>query len=410
LTTEAHRPERRGGKVAAKVYMVIARYSPVVGGAEIQLKRLAQRLVNLDVTIVTARIQHAPRFEILDSLPGHRLSTFGEGRLGSLSFALSLLRFLLKKRGAYDVLHAHLASSHAIVCAFIGALLKKKTIVKLGASRELGEIMMSKKSWFGRWKLDYLKKHVDKFICTNQEMEKELRAEGFPETAIESIPNGVDPNDFHPLSEQERTKLKTQLGIADRWIVMSVARLTPQKSLDTLLAAWKEAVEKAKRGLLLIIGDGPQKGELQALSVRLGLESHVRFLGTLKSEEVKRYLQASDVFVLPSITEGISNSLLEAMAVGLPSVVTNIGGLNEMIVSGVNGFLVETGDAEGLTRTMLSLWEDRDECGKLGTAARDQVCMEYNLETIAQRYYSLYDAILQETEGASGKRGTHEQA
>lgn len=122
------------------------------------------------------------------------------------------------------------------------------------------------------------------------------------------------------------------------------------------------------------------------------MSERVIFLG--HQEDVRPYLQASDVFALPSLAEGMANSLLEAMATGLPCVGTRVGGIVDLIVDGISGLLVEPGDAHRLAEAILRLLQDPDLATNLGVAARRTVERGYSIEQVAEQYVKLYQEML----------------
>jgi glycosyltransferase involved in cell wall biosynthesis len=145
--------------------------------------------------------------------------------------------------------------------------------------------------------------------------------------------------------------------------------------------------------LLLIVGDGPLREDLESQAKKLQLLSSVRFLG--HQTDVSKFYSIADLFVLPSKTEGMSNSLLEAMAAGLPVVASNVGGNKDVIRDQQSGFLVDWEDTTLCAETLLTLLSDMELRQRIGNAARRQVSA-FAMSNVAQRYHGLYQAVLQE--------------
>jgi len=173
-----------------------------------------------------------------------------------------------------------------------------------------------------------------------------------------------------------------------------VGRLHPQKRVAMLLQALKLAVQQRPdlSWQLKLAGTGPLDRKLKAMAGELAISRQVEFLGHVA--DVGALLDRSDLFVLPSASEGISNALLEAMARGLPCVVTDIPGNNEVIQNGENGILVKVDDAEALARAILGLAADDELRERLGRQARQTVETKYLLAGVTAKYMQLYEKLL----------------
>jgi len=176
-----------------------------------------------------------------------------------------------------------------------------------------------------------------------------------------------------------------------------VGRLETQKSVDVLLNAWAQVVRKIPDGMLFIIGDGSQRNYLENVSYEMGMTHAVTFLGEVPRRVVREYLQISDVFVLPSVAEGLSNALLEAMSVSLPVIATNIGGNNEVVDHHKTGILVEVADIEGFTEALCTLLYDHKKAREYGSAGRKKIEDDYAIDAVALNYQKIYDELLQGT-------------
>jgi len=199
--------------------------------------------------------------------------------------------------------------------------------------------------------------------------------------------NGVDTQRFSPCRET-RMAMRKELGLPENaFVVGAVGRLVPIKDHPTLL---KAAALLSKNGIdvrVLLVGSGPERERLQILSTDT-LEGRVCFAGD--SGRVPELLNAMDVFVLPSLNEGMSNTLLEAMACGLPALATNVGGNPEIIENNVNGCLFAPGDAAWLADKLTLLSRDAALIHQLGTAARDHAIESFSLSRMLDRYRSFY--------------------
>jgi glycosyltransferase involved in cell wall biosynthesis len=176
-----------------------------------------------------------------------------------------------------------------------------------------------------------------------------------------------------------------------------VGRLHQQKGVDVLLEAVYQLLQQYpdRKFCLQLIGDGPQKNELLGLTEELGLSQYVVFFG--KTDQVFKYLQQADVFILPSRAEGLSNALLEAMVCGLPVVVSKIPGNTDVIEHDQNGLLFAVDDSDSLATSLNSMLTQSDLRERLGEAARITANNHYNLDYVADCYIELYQDLLSTT-------------
>ncbi|MEM7417559.1 MAG: glycosyltransferase [Gemmatimonadota bacterium] len=189
--------------------------------------------------------------------------------------------------------------------------------------------------------------------------------------------------------DDDRAALRADVGVEDPDLVVfvTVARLFPIKGIHVLLDAWAR-IEDRSRLRLLIIGDGPDHDELLAQRDRLGLQADVDFLGFRR--DVSRLLFASDVFVLPSFSEGLSCSVLEAMAHSLPVVASDVGGNPSLVLEGRTGTLVPAGEPTALADALVALARERTEARAMGDAGLTRVQDHYSDQTTFDQYWALY--------------------
>jgi sugar transferase (PEP-CTERM/EpsH1 system associated) len=214
---------------------------------------------------------------------------------------------------------------------------------------------------------------------------------GFPATRIAVIHNGVDCRRFFPNAAARSIRL--ELGIPENsFCIGSVGNLLPVKDHMTLLKAVEAFSERGTDWRLLMIGEGFERPKLEAfVSARPQWKGRVSFLGS--SNRVPELLNAMDVFVLPSISEGISNSLLEAMATGLPVVATATGGNPEVVVDRESGLLFPVGNWEKLAERLRLLEGRRDLRLQLGQQAVDRIHSRFSIDSMIQKYEQLYESM-----------------
>ncbi|MFA5500590.1 MAG: glycosyltransferase family 4 protein [Candidatus Omnitrophota bacterium] len=211
---------------------------------------------------------------------------------------------------------------------------------------------------------------------------------------IELIHNGIDVKRFSTaLSDDEIAGLKNVAGLGKGPVVGTMARLSPVKGQRFLIEAMKRVVSKNGDVQCLIVGSGPEETALKALSMNSGLGNHIKFTGFLH-KTAPLYLACMDIFVLPSIEEGLGIALLEAMASGKPCIASNVGGITDIIKDGENGILVPAGDDKAIADALSTLLYDKELRADLGGKGRKSVEKDFTLPLMAEKMKSLYTGVL----------------
>lgn len=374
--------------------MLVNYFPPLpTGGAERQAERLATYLVskNMPSAVITRRVGSLARHEKRDGFDVYRLIQFGPGKIKTFTFTVAAIISLLRLQRSYDILHAHLAFSPAIAAAVAGKLLRKSVIVKFGNSDSFGDIQSSQRTWRGRLRLAILRRWVDICIALDSEMEKEILAAGFPSDRVIRMDNGIDTVRFAPCPD--RLSAVKALGLKNKVFILYTGRLVPQKALHLLLTALKRALTSCKELHLLMIGSGEERNALIALTADLNIQAHVTFFEQVG--DVRPYLHAGEIFVLPSLAEGISNSLLEAMSCGLACVATRVGGSTEVLGDGKYGLLVPPNNVEKLSNALVRLGNSAGERTQLGYLARQRILEKYDFQVVGEQYYELYERLVE---------------
>jgi glycosyltransferase involved in cell wall biosynthesis len=372
----------------ARVAMVIQRYLPHVGGAEKQLQQLAPRLKDLgyELHILTRHESGLKRFEVIDGVPVHRLPASGPKAWAAATFTLAALGRLLRIQP--DVIHAHEILTPASIALYGRSLLHRPILVKILRGGARGDIYKLKKRPFWKSYLRRLIKGVDAFVVISHEIDEELAALGVPAPKRIFLPNGVDAVRCSPVSEEGKRKLRAGLSLPQQAkIIMYAGRLVPEKRVDHLLKIWKEVRAKFPLAHLLIVGAGEEQARLEAMKV-----DGVQFTGQV--EDAVPYLQASDLFVLPSSTEGLSNSMLEAMSCGLPVLATTVGGAPDVIEHQVSGWLIPPEDIDALRQGLDTLLGDKALRFSLGSNARQRILSGFSLDSVARHLAGLYQQLM----------------
>ncbi|MBW2570109.1 MAG: glycosyltransferase [Deltaproteobacteria bacterium] len=235
-------------------------------------------------------------------------------------------------------------------------------------------------------------KMVDRVVVVAEHGKRYLvEHEGVNEKKIVKIYNGIDSKKFG--TRQEVILIRRQLGITDDQSVIGiVARLDPIKNHVCLIRAMKIIATRFLDTILLIIGDGFLRSELESLTEDLGLQNHIKFLGT--RSDIAELLSVLDVFVLSSFSEGLSLTLIEACAAAKPIVVTDVGGNAEIVKHESNGLLVPSDQPEDLAKAITELLTDKEKGRQMGEVGRKKFKEEFTLDGMVRKYEDLYESCL----------------
>jgi glycosyltransferase involved in cell wall biosynthesis len=216
-------------------------------------------------------------------------------------------------------------------------------------------------------------------ICVSNALRNALVKDfRFPARKLRTCHNGVSLSEFIP-SEINGARIRAKLGLhPDEFLLVCAARLSEQKGIDILLQAMARALRNGVRCKCVIVGDGPLRDQLMEQARAMGLSGHVFFEGF--QEDVRPYLQASSAFILTSHMEGLPLSILEAMACGLPSIVTDVGGNAEVITHRVDGLIVPRGSVDAIADAISYLANHPQERAQMARMARTRVCEAFDIE------------------------------
>ncbi len=294
------------------------------------------------------------------------------------AFVVSLARLLRRERP--DILH-----THGWATLVEGVVAARLTGVKGLVHGEHGTLQVRnhavQRFVWGR---------VDRVLSVSSTLAQRMAATfGFPLDRIRTIRNGVDSVRFDPARREDA---RAAMGLcADDVVVGLVGRLEAVKDQARLLEA---AAVLMKQGLpfrLVIAGEGSLRASLEQQAVRLGLSDRTTFLGM--RPDVENVMASLDIFVLCSTSEGLSNTILEAMASGVATVATDVGGARELLEDGVQGVLIPPSDTAALADAVGALVMDRDRRVAMGKAARERVQARFTLEAMVHAYEEVYEKV-----------------
>ncbi|MDX1969709.1 MAG: glycosyltransferase [Planctomycetaceae bacterium] len=290
------------------------------------------------------------------------------GRLGQVR---ELTRWLRQER--IDVVHTHNTYPH-VYASLAARWAGVPVVVQTRHGQRAGH------GWKSRVLYRSAAWLVDRVVAVSDDAARLcVAADGLRAEKVTRIWNGIDLSDFE------------YHGPVAAPIAISVARLSPEKDFPTLLRAVARAAATIPELRLKIVGDGPERGALERLSADLGLAARVAFLG--ERTDVPSLLKSAGFFVTASLTEGISLTLLEAMAVGLPVVATDAGGNGEIVVDGETGRITPIGDVDALADAIVEMCRRQGDWPALGRAGRERVCDHFDVRRMVDDYEALYETL-----------------
>ncbi len=231
----------------------------------------------------------------------------------------------------------------------------------------------------------YVLGKVDHVIAVSHDVKRKICRSGIGEDKVTVIHNGVDISRFCP-------SRSNKCGYNILW----VGRMASEKGLEYLLQALKHISGQVPECMLTLVGDGQLRQELERTVNNLGLQTHVSFEGVRPHSSVSEYFRKADIFVLPSLREGFGIVLIEAMASGVPVIASRIGGIEDIVEDGVQGFLVEPKNAEQIAEKAMFLFAHEDVRRSFGEAGRKRVEESFTWEKMAEKTLDVYLKTMQE--------------
>jgi glycosyltransferase involved in cell wall biosynthesis len=301
-----------------------------------------------------------------------------------LTWGGKLLWWLALHRNSYDIIQIVHGRLHAVPAVLAAALLGKPVIIKIGRGGldQFDLDLVKSKRLLGSWYANTIVRYTTGYISNSREITADLVRWNIATERIHEIPNGVELPLLQDSLPQSGTIRCIYLG-----------RLDPEKSIDLMIRGFAQLDDQSGVSLT-IVGDGECRSELEALVIELGLQGSVRFIGAVA--DVTASLQTADVFVSTSISEGMSNALLEAMSFGLMPLVSDVSGVADMVDDGISGLLFAAGDLAAFTKRLeTAVTMPAVARRALGKAARATVEKRFGIDHVAGKHVVLYETFLQ---------------
>jgi glycosyltransferase involved in cell wall biosynthesis len=366
------------------VLFVLSNYHPAVGGAEIQAALLASALARRGqpVEVLTAALPGLPCEELVDGVPVHRRIRLvrRHGWWAATHFGSSLA-FLLRHGGRFRVVVGfQLQAFHTPAGALWSRATGGRFVVRVSGAGSSGDLASLRRSRSHRLVLSAARRSRA-VVALGGELRDQLLAAGFGSEQVITIPNAVDTELFHAQGSGARSG------------IVAVGRLVPEKGLALLVEAVRLLRASGMDAGATIFGDGPERARLESAARNGGVAEAFVFRGTRGRGEIAAALRAAAALALPSLEEGMSNALLEAMASGCPVVTSRIDANRELVADGESGLLVAPGDAGALAAALRRVLEDRAFAQRIATGALRRVREEHTPAAVADRWLELFARI-----------------
>ena len=381
--------------------MVTGAYAPETSGASLQCRNLIRALRDrADFTVLTTSTDPAlPWSSIVDDTQVRRV-TVDPNSHSSKAFAIErMASSFLELASGIDIVHLHGVSQKSMLVVALAKLLGKTIVIKLTSFGHDDPASIRAKgalTWAAY-------RQADRFIGVTPRFAEGFDATGLEESRFVFIPNGVDLDRFKPSSVGVRAEFQNQLRIpTGDPVILFVGSFSPEKNPDVLFEAWLSLFERGVRSTLVLVGatQGPYyeidagiADRIKSKVAKRGVSESVVFVEA--ADNIEHYFRAADVFALPTAREGLPNVLLEAMASGVPPVITRLEGVTDWIVTpGVTGELVAVVDSKDFADAIEGLLASPERREAMGAAARAHVAAHFSLGATAQQTLDLYQELL----------------
>ena len=374
-------------------------FHPHFTGAGLYALTLAKEFSKRGVEFIFVTVDNSglPREDEFEGFKVYRISD-GPKKHGEFVLWWNLWRVLWSLKDRFDIIHAFGSTYRNSAVGLIGKTLNKKVLTTVSmAHNDLHPMTMGGVS--GRLQTFFLR-FVDRYISLSRDITEEIRGLPLDFHKAREIPQGVDTRRFTPATGEEKLALRDRLRLPNGPLALYVGVMDGRKNVKWLVETWAKNRILFSGWRLLLVGpasrDEPEAGLREALRVYArvqGLSEIILFRDF--TPKIEDYFRAADLFILPSVNEGMPNALVEAMGCGIPSLVTRISGTADLVTDGVSGKLFEVSDEDGFIAGMKILISDDSVRARLGNAARSLVEKRLSTEHVSARYFTLYNELLE---------------
>lgn len=380
--------KEQGRQKLASILLVVDGYYPTIGGTELQVELLSAAFQERghQVQVVTPWLEsERPKVELINGVKTTRIDYPRIKGLGALILMIKFFFWLLRHRSEYDAIHVHMVKNMATVMGLAKPFLRSKVMAaKVSGAWEFeGGILDPALRRRVPWSImNFFVRRLDHFQTISEFTRERMLDAGYPDEKIKMIRNGLPIADFQAA--------KNDCSKAYDGVTIGYAgRLELVKGVDVLIAACGELKRRGVDGFRLkVAGKGQQDSNLAAQAKALGITEQVCFLGGIN--DMPRFMADIDIYVQPSHQEGLPNSVMQAMAAGLPVVGTRVSGNVDLIEPEKNGFLSPAGDAVSMANNIQRLLESQTLCEQFGKESFAAIQGKYALDTVLDQLNALY--------------------
>lgn len=375
------------------IVMVSYDYLPNIGGIAIYTHELSKALVNRGhhVIILTCykSVSLKIKLEHIDGIEIYRIPIMNIKKIGNWQYQMRMSQFIekLQKKKVIDVIHWQTMNKDA-------KMMRKVSVQGV-------EIYTNHMSWFRMLfeesKFNQIKSLIgspDHIICPSREV-KEMSKQLFGDSICSFIPNGVELKNKN-ISKKTIQSLKSELGInSNDKVILTTNRMEPIKGMSYFVKAIPKLLSENENSVICLIGDGSEERSLKKWLVDHKIDFRkVKFLGKKTNAEVRELLKLADIYVQPSLMEGSSIAIIEAMACSKPVVACDIGGNPDIINQFKNGLLIVPKDSDAISQAVNYLIKNSDIAKKMGANGLEKVEKELNWSTLAEQVEAVYDRAI----------------
>lgn len=382
-----------------KILIFSIAYFPIVGGAELAIKEITDRINDVQFDLITLRFnKKLPKFEKIGNVNVYRIAF---SNLLPLKINKIIFPFIawykgnrMHKKNRYDAIWAMMANYAGFAALFFKLTHSKVPyLLTLQEGDPLPETEKKVKIVYPMFKKIFIK--ADFIQAISNYLADWAKKMGF-KGLLEVVPNGVDVQIFsQEYPEAELAKLKDEFKKNPNDIfLITTSRLVRKNAIDDVIKALQYLPENIK---FLILGSGPELKILQNLTKNLKLEQRVFFLGHIDYKEIPKYLKISDIFIRPSLSEGMGNSFIEAMTAGIPVIATPVGGIVDFLKDEETGVFCEVRNPLSIAEKVNLILKDENLRTKIIKNAKEIAVKNYDWDLIAKKIKRIFNQLWETT-------------
>lgn len=377
-------------------------YPRFIGGAEVAIKEITDRLDENEYHMITLRLdKRLPKVEKVGNILVHRIGFAGECKdsSDSLRFPLHLNKYLfiplgfikafsLYRKNKYDLIWSMMATYNSFAAVLFKIFKPKvKFLLTLQEGDPIDYIKKRARPLWPLFKMIFTKAdHIQVISNFLADFSKDM---GY-EKEISLVPNGVDFDFFAKRDEDKISDIKNKYNKGENIWIITTSRLVTKNAIGDVINSLPLL---SKNISFLILGEGYQKKELEERVDVMGLKDRVHFLGYVPHKEMPVYLQASDIFIRPSLSEGFGNSFIESMATGIPVLATEVGGIVDFIKHKKTGLFVGVKDPQDIALKIEMLLKDVELREEIVENAREMVREKYDWDIVSEQMREVFDKL-----------------